>query len=134
MSHGLKNILFCWLPLVTYCVFIYIQSSYPSPERLPSFEFSDKIMHFGAFVVMGALIYRAYHTLPFEIILQWIVPLSIVSASLYGISDEIHQSLVPYRHASIGDMIADVLGSVCGVYIYHWWMTAGKKEGEKVRR
>jgi len=130
MLPKVKIFAYYWLPLVAYCVFIYVQSSYPSPERLPTFEFSDKVMHFGAFVVMGVLFYRAYHTLPFEKILQWIVPLSMISASLYGISDEIHQSFVPYRHGSIGDVIADVLGSVCGVYIYHWWMTAGK---EKVR-
>jgi len=128
MSQGLKNILFCWLPLITYCVFIFIQSSFPSTERLPSFNFSDKIMHFGAFAVMGVLFYRAYQTLPFDNILQWIVPLSMLSASLYGISDEIHQSFVPYRHASIGDVIADILGAICGVYVYHRWVTTFRSE------
>jgi len=128
MLLKIKIIAYYWLPLITYCVFIYIQSSYPSPERLPSFEFGDKIMHFGAFVVMGVLFYRAYQTLPFKSISQWIVPLSMLSASLYGISDEIHQSFVPYRHGSIGDVIADVLGAVCGVYLYHWWMTAFRSE------
>ncbi len=45
--------------------------------------------------------------------------LSVVSASLYGVSDEIHQSFVPFREASIADVIADILGSVCGVYLYY---------------
>jgi VanZ family protein len=53
--------------------------------------------------------------------MRWIMPLSIISASLYGVSDEIHQSFVPYRHGSFTDVIADILGAVCGVYLYHRW-------------
>ncbi len=115
MLPKVKSFTCCWLPLIAYCVFIYIQSSYPSPEALPSFEFSDKLMHFGAYAVMGVLFYRAYQTLPFKTIIQLIVLFSMISASLYGVSDEIHQSFVPYRDGSFGDVIADVLGAVCGV-------------------
>ena len=124
MSPKIKIIAYYWLPLVAYCVLIYIQSSYPSPQRLPSFEFSDKLMHFGAYAVMGVLFYRAYQTLPVKSNIHLIVWLSMISASLYGISDEIHQSFVPYRDGSIGDVIADVLGAVCGVYAYHRWVAA----------
>jgi len=122
----IKIFAYYWLPLTAYCVFIYIQSSYPSPEALPSFEFSDKLMHFGAYAVMGVLFYRAYQTLPFRTNIQLIVLFSMISASLYGVSDEIHQSFVPYRDGSFGDVIADVLGAVCGVYVYHRWIAAIK--------
>jgi VanZ family protein len=44
--------------------------------------------------------------------------LSVVSASLYGISDEIHQSFVPFRDAEVADVIADILGAVGGVFLY----------------
>jgi VanZ family protein len=115
-----------WLPLIAYCGLIYLQSSYPSPEALPSFEFSDKLMHFGAYAVMGVLFYRAYQTLPFKTIIQLIAFFSMISASLYGVSDEIHQSFVPYRDGSIADVLADVLGAVCGVYVYHRWIAARK--------
>ena len=122
MLPKIKSITYYWLPLIAYCVFIYIQSSYPSPQRLPSFEFSDKLLHFGAYAVMGVLFYRAYQTLPFKANIQLVVLLSMISASLYGVSDEIHQSFVPYRDGSFLDVIADVLGAVCGVYVYHRWM------------
>ena len=124
MLPKIKIFAYYWLPLIVYCVFIYIQSSYPSPEALPSFEFSDKFMHFGAYALMGVLFYRAYQTLPFKTNIQLIVLFSMVSASLYGVSDEIHQSFVPYRDGSFGDVIADVLGAVCGVYVYHRWIAA----------
>ena len=126
MLPKIKIIAYRWLPLVAYCVFIYIQSSYPSPEELPSFEFSDKLMHFGAYAVMGVLVYRAYQALPVKANVQLIVLLSMISASLYGVSDEIHQAFVPYRDGSFGDVIADVLGAVCGVYVYHRFMAAIK--------
>ena len=113
-----------WLPLIGYCLFIYIQSSYPSPKQLPSFEFSDKLLHFGAYAVMGVLFYRAYGTLPIRHNIQWLVLLSMISAALYGISDEIHQSFVPYRDGSFWDVIADVLGAICGVYVYNRWIAA----------
>jgi VanZ family protein len=42
--------------------------------------------------------------------------LSILSSSLYGMSDEVHQYFVPQRNADIMDFFADVMGSICGVY------------------
>jgi VanZ family protein len=122
MSLRLKSFLFYWLPLILYCLFIYIQSDYPSPESLPSFEFSDKLLHFAAYAVMGVLFYRAYQTLPLKNNMQLLMLLSMISASLYGISDEIHQSFVPYRDADLFDVVADILGAVCAVYLYHWWV------------
>ena len=124
MSIRLKNFIFCWLPLVVYCFLIYIQSDYPSPESLPSFEFSDKLYHFAAYAVMGVLFYRAYQTLPLKNNILLLMLLSMISTSLYGLSDEIHQSFVPYRDGNLPDVIADVLGAVCGVYLYNLWTKA----------
>jgi len=126
MITKLKRFTITWLPLIAYCLFIYIQSSYPSPESLPSFEFSDKLLHFAAYTVMGILFYRAYQTLPIKNNIQLLLLLSLISASLYGISDEIHQSFVPERDGSLLDVVADVLGAVCGVYVYHRWVRSVK--------
>lgn len=122
MSLRLKNITFYWLPLITYCALIYIQSAYPSPEKLPSFILMDKMLHFVAYGIMGILFYRAYQTLRIKNNRQILFLLSVVSASLYGISDEIHQYFVPARNADILDVIADTFGAVCVVYLYQWWM------------
>ena len=119
MPTQTKNFIYCWLPLILYCVLIYIQSDYPSPEKLPSFEFMDKALHFVAYGVMGILFYRAYQTLRIKNHRQMLILLSMVSASLYGISDEIHQHFIPYRNADILDVIADILGAICGVYLYN---------------
>ena len=39
-----------------------------------------------------------------------------ILASIYGITDEIHQSFVPMRDASVFDVFADGLGSFVGAY------------------
>jgi VanZ family protein len=126
MSIKLKKFTFYWLPLIVYCLFVYIQSDYPSPESLPSFDFSDKLYHLAGYAVMGVLFYRAYQTLPFKDNIQLLVLFSMISATFYGISDEIHQSFVPYRDGNLLDVIADFLGAVGGVYLFNLWATAGK--------
>ena len=70
---------------------------------------------------MGILFYRAYQTLRIKDNIQMLMLLSVVSASLYGISDEIHQYFVPFRDAEVADVIADIIGAVCGVYLYQFW-------------
>ena len=124
MLPKIKTFTIYWLPLIGYCVFIYMQSSYPSPEGLPSFEFSDKLLHFGAYAVMGILFYRAYQTLAVRRNIPLLMLISMISAALYGISDEIHQSFVPHRNGSISDVIADGIGAICGVYVYNRWIMA----------
>jgi VanZ family protein len=122
----LINFLSHWLPLIGYCLAIYIQSDHPSPERLPTFAFSDKILHFAAYGLLGALFFRAYTTTPLKDRGNRLILSSIGSATLYGISDELHQYFVPFRQADILDAIANAIGSICGVIIFYYW-TVKKK-------
>ena len=118
----LRDFLICWLPLIFYCLAIYIQSGQPSPEQIPDVRFLDKFLHFGAYGLLGILFFRAYETLPLKIFKNLLILISIGSATLYGISDEIHQYFVPYREADFFDVVADALGAACGVYLYHYWL------------
>ena len=117
----LRNFLICWLPLLIYCLAIYIQSGQPGPELIPDVRFLDKFLHFGAYGLLGILFFRAYETLPLKNFRNLLILISIGSAALYGIGDEIHQYFVPTRHADIMDVIANTFGSICGVYFYYWW-------------
>ena len=117
-----KHLISRWLPLFAYCLIIFIQSSQPSYEHLPEFDFSDKFLHFAAYAVLGILFFRAFQTLRINANTRLLILLSFVSASLYGISDEIHQYFVPSREADIMDVIANTLGAACGVYLYHIWL------------
>ncbi len=129
MSAKVKPFTFYWLPLILYCLIIYIQSANPSPDQIPSIRFVDKVFHFAAYGIMGILFYRAYQTLRIKDNLQMLMLLSVVSASLYGISDEIHQSFVPFRDAEVGDVIADIIGAFSGVYLYRAFVVSRHLSG-----
>jgi VanZ family protein len=112
------QLLYYWLPLIAYCLMIFVQSAYPSPEIIPQRPLIDKLLHFLAYALMGILFFRAYRTLPIHKNYNLLILISMLSAILYGVSDEIHQHFVPWRHADLMDALADALGSVFGVFLY----------------
>jgi VanZ family protein len=120
-----KALLFYWLPIFIYCLLIYIQSSYPSLERVPQFPYLDKLTHGGAYGLLSILFYRAYRT-HIKNNLNLVILLSIASSSLYGITDELHQHYVPYRNADLMDIVADIIGSILGVYVYRFFADKSK--------
>ena len=107
-----------WFPILFYCLLIFIQSSRPSPDIGPDWPFKDKVLHFTAYALLGALFLRAFYTTRIKHHLKLIFTLSVLFSALYGISDEIHQSFVPYRTADVMDALADIFGSAFGVYIF----------------
>ncbi len=117
----LRNFFICWLPLIIYCLAIYIQSGQPGLKHIPDVRFLDKFLHFGAYGLLGILFFRAYETLPLKANKTLLILMSVGSATLYGLSDEIHQYFVPFRNADIMDVVANTIGSICGVYLYYRW-------------
>jgi len=114
-SHSL---LFYWLPVFIYCLLIYIQSSRPFPIPIPDIDHIDKVFHFIAYSVLGALFFRALGNIFCDKPVIRRILLAIIFSSLYGISDEIHQHFVPGRTADLFDAAADTLGSICGAFVY----------------
>ena len=111
----LKKITYYWLPVLLYCLLIFIQSSFPASEHVPDFDFSDKLLHAAAYAILGALLYRAFNAMDKRIPLARLIALSIVLTALYGASDEIHQYFVPSRSAEFLDFAADAIGGGAGV-------------------
>jgi VanZ family protein len=119
------NTLFKWglrvLPLA-YMAIIWIQSSLPSDQfvELPDASIDSTIkesLHLIEFAILYVLLVLAALTRrsAFTPILN---VACAVFAALYGISDEIHQSFVPYRSASLFDFFKDITGiSVCFYFV-----------------
>ena len=118
MTKRYKNFLYYWFPVIIYCFLIYLQSSYPSPDSLPNLPYLDKLIHLAAYALLGILFFRAYMAQSFKDNIKLVMILSIVSSSLYGVSDEIHQYYVVSRSAELMDVLADIIGSLCGVFVY----------------
>jgi VanZ family protein len=112
---------------------IFFQSSFPSLKSVPELAYSDKLLHFLAYAVLGALFLRAYKTLRVRNKISLLIVLSILSSSLYGISDEIHQHFIPYRSFEYYDILADFLGSIFGVLIYQFAIEKLENRRDKFR-
>lgn len=104
-----------WLhgPSVAYPALIFFLSH---QGRLPAPPTNDKVVHFVAYAVMGAVFARSlWFDTPWRA--RWVVLAAAAAATLYGISDEWHQSFVPGRDASVGDVAADAVGAVVGASV-----------------
>ena len=109
-----------WVPVCVYAGLIFYLSSQAHPEQeLPSFitVFSDKVLHAVEYAVLGGLCYRAFRWGTDDAWRDSAVGLAILAASLYGVSDEVHQAFVPFRDASWQDWLADFVGATVGVVI-----------------
>ncbi len=98
-----------------YCAFIFwISHQSRPPGSSIDFENSDKVAHFLVYAVLATLISVGLHRAPRTYRPAVLHGVPIVFASLYGISDEVHQLFVPGRTFSYQDMMADALGAVAG--------------------
>ena len=94
-----------------YLLLILILSSIPgnSVPNIVSLTW-DKLIHFFEYVVLGFLGYRAFlHNNELNIYLFCFMGI------LFGCFDELWQSMIPGRFSSHYDVIADVIGVICGV-------------------
>lgn len=116
-----RGFIYYWLPVLGLCVAIFVQSSFPSPGMLPSFKFSDKLLHFLTYGVLAVLVCRAVNShAKWRYRWGWLFLMGTLGASLYGLSDEWHQSFVAGRSAQMTDFLADFVGSVVGSGVCLW--------------
>lgn len=99
-----------------WMTWIFYLSNQPALNVPPLFEHQDKAMHFIAYGLLGIFV-LAMMPLPsagYTTTQAW---LSTLVASLYGISDEIHQSFVPGRSPEVLDWVADTVGALCATLL-----------------
>jgi VanZ family protein len=94
------------------------RSTLPMPQGVFGL---DKLVHFGAYTALALSLCLwpkpaswVQHPLRTALII-------IIISSVYGGVDELHQSFVPGRDASVFDWLADTLGAVFGAAGFGWW-------------
>lgn len=110
-----------WGPVCGYAWLIFYVSGQSHPETHVPFVtyFSDKLLHAAEYAVLGALCYRAIRGSGDDSWRQQAIPAAILLASLYGVSDEVHQAFVPFRDSNWLDWLADTVGAAFGVAAMH---------------
>jgi len=89
---------------VIFASFLFLKQSGHSAL---SFQHADKLAHFLIFFSL---------TLLLDLSFKLSVTKSLLILSTYGVTIEILQSFLPYRSASLGDILADIFG--VAVYIF----------------
>lgn len=105
----------CWALALAYMGIVFWLSHQPSIPVPPLFANQDKVFHFLEYLGLGFLF--ASCTVPATSLRArfW---LAFVLASVYGVSDELHQSFVPGRDSSIADWLADTAGGWAGAWLF----------------
>lgn len=102
-----------WVWPVVLAVGIFIAST-RSQIAEPDISHIDKVAHFGVYGLLATLLCRLGR--------GWRAAVfALLAASLYGISDEWHQSFTPGRSVEVADWVADTSGAALAVLLYTLW-------------
>ena len=111
----MRGRLWTWAPAFGWCVLIFVLSAVPGSQlpEMPAAN-ADKVVHAVVYAVLAALclrpLRRSWPALP-----PWLaVAIAALLATIYGVSDELHQRLTPGRNADVNDVVADAIGAITG--------------------
>jgi VanZ family protein len=115
MLSGFRSVLdalFRWPVLMGWMALIFALSSIPN--RIVAAEGSlpvDKAAHVVEFGVLSAIItwMAARRTRTAQA-----MAIGVAGSVLYGLTDELHQALVPGRDPALDDLLADIAGAAAG--------------------
>jgi VanZ family protein len=103
------------LALAQMLAIVYFSSQ--SQVDMPgSWEGRDKLIHASVWCMLGALFALAAPRPTRRATL-----VAIAAAVVFGASDELHQSFVPGRDASLLDLLADAVGATVGASVVTWY-------------
>jgi len=130
--RGSKDVLKYWLPPILWGLVIFSFSSLQvgSSNEIYWKDFLfKKTAHIVEYAILAILLYRAM--IGSDMDKKKALIISIVVASLYGFTDEFHQSFTPGREPKIRDVAIDTLGSLTGVLIFKKVLERNPKWEEK---
>ena len=106
-----------WAPVAAWCLLVFALSSFPLRIDADVVPGGDKTAHVGEYAVLGFLLARALRMTRPSLGRGAVVAGAALLGAFYGASDEFHQSFVPERTASLGDLAADAAGALLGALL-----------------
>jgi VanZ family protein len=102
-------------------VFSWLLPAIPTEDIAPVHGAIRKLGHWSEYFVLAILVLRALRN---ETGKKWEfrhAVLTLVFILVFALSDEWHQTFVPSRTASFGDVMIDVIGGICGIFWMYWY-------------
>ena len=116
----IKNFIKYWSPPVLYVILIYWLSSLERPFVIDVGVWNlDKLMHLAEYSVLGFLLMRAITGSDGNVKYNKTILLTLVVGAVCGFTDELHQSVVPGRYATVADFVFDTLGIAVGIALFY---------------
>ena len=111
-----------WGPAWAMMVLIFVLSSMSQLPPVPGgFDVDDAVAHAVAYGVLAALLLRGLAGGALRRVSVEAAWLAVALATLYGLTDEVHQRFVPGRTAEVADLIADAAGATAAAGLIWGW-------------
>ena len=104
-----------WPVVVAATIILASSRAVTAPGFTRWFPYFDKVTHFFIYGLLATLTLRWLGSR------RWAPWLAIAVVSLFGASDEWHQSFVPGRSCEVADWVADTLGAALAVSLFRRW-------------
>jgi len=86
-----------------------------------------KAGHFIGYAMLAWLSFRAWRaSLPERTLRLWALLALLLTSCVAGL-DELNQSTVPTRQASVADVLLDTTGAVSALFLVWWWRREGRR-------
>lgn len=108
------------VPMALVMGTIFFLSHQPGDSLpLPSLPGLDKLAHMSIYGILAGTVLFAFSDHQKNARTRKVILLTVIFCFFYGISDEVHQSFVPGRTASVYDLLADGVGAaiVCALWV-----------------
>ncbi len=105
-----------WTFTIAYAILIFVLSSFPYGPPEPDIleKVSATFKHILEYSVLGFLLLASFRSS--KKTKKYAFCLAILFTTFYGVTDEFHQLFVPFRTASIMDILADAFGGFFGAF------------------
>lgn len=108
-----------WLPPILYAILIFWISSLEKPFGIElEVRNIDKLIHLLEYSIFGFLLIRAIRGSDIRVSRNSAILITFIIGAIYGFTDELHQSVVVGRFATISDFIFDSIGAFVGAVIF----------------
>lgn len=110
-----------WAPALLMMAAIFVFSGTPGDD-LPGLGWWEDVFTngghaFGYALLAAALLYGLSERRVITLRILW---LAVLLATVYGVTDELHQGFVPGRFPDWKDVVVDGVGALIGAGVYRW--------------